>query len=382
MRIGIISLRDAEFWGGNEELWYHTALEAARSGHQVVVSLCDFKNNEERLKQLTNAGVQFNLRKRANLPANRVARKIKFIWVQYKRKMTNPYRWMVQQKPDVLLLGQAGTFDFYNNGYVQQVIKELGKPAVLNSQYLAEHVILPKAQIKNVQRLSPLITRFTFVSQRNLQNFERMTCQRLGEEAVVVQNPVKTKAYQFVQWSPEATLQLALVGRLICKDKGQDIVLQLLAAPLWRNRNWQLNIYGRGEDEFYLQELVKLYQLESKVHFHGFENDVLNIWKKNHVLLMPSFSEGTPLTLLEALSCGRPSVVTDVGGNSNFVKEGETGFIAEAPSLYSFGNALERLWNRKDDLEQMGQKALELARQRISLSPEKDLVNVITGCVK
>ena len=52
-----------------------------------------------------------------------------------------------------------------------------------------------------------------------------------------------------------------------------------------------------------------------------------------------------PLALVEAMLCGRTAVVTDVGGNAEWIEDGETGFVAEAATAKSFGAALkERGW--------------------------------------
>ena len=52
------------------------------------------------------------------------------------------------------------------------------------------------------------------------------------------------------------------------------------------------------------------------VHFRGHVNDIRAIWEQNHLLVLPSRYEGLPLALVEAMWCGRPAVVTDVGGNA------------------------------------------------------------------
>ena len=77
------------------------------------------------------------------------------------------------------------------------------------------------------------------------------------------------------------------------------------------------------------------------------------------MLLMPSRGEGTPLALLEASYCKRAAVVTDVGGNAEIVTDEHNGFVADAPTVRSFSNALESAWKQKDNWEQMGLNAKE-----------------------
>jgi glycosyltransferase involved in cell wall biosynthesis len=93
---------------------------------------------------------------------------------------------------------------------------------------------------------------------------------------------------------------------------------------------------------------------------------------------MPSRSEGTPLALVEAMICGRPSVVTDVGGNLEWVEEPRNGFIAEAPTVRSFGKALERAWMARDRWPSLGAAAREDALRRLEES-RGELLDLITA---
>lgn len=76
---------------------------------------------------------------------------------------------------------------------------------------------------------------------------------------------------------------------------------------------FSLNFYGTGPDNEYLHDLVRYLKLEKFVHFHG-QQTVENIWGRNHVLLLPSNSEGTSLSIIEAMFFKRAVIVSNVGG--------------------------------------------------------------------
>ena len=97
---------------------------------------------------------------------------------------------------------------------------------------------------------------------------------------------------------------------------------------------------------------------------------------------MASRTEGTPLALVEAMLCGRPSVVSDVGGNLEWVVEPRNGFIAEAPSVRSFGAALERAWAARADWEAIGKAAHHDALGLIDPTPGKSLLELITAAAR
>ena len=56
------------------------------------------------------------------------------------------------------------------------------------------------------------------------------------------------------------------------------------------------------------------------------------IWAEHHALVLPSRFEGMPLVVVEAMLCGRPCIVTDVGGNAELIRDGINGFLAKAPT--------------------------------------------------
>ena len=113
------------------------------------------------------------------------------------------------------------------------------------------------------------------------------------------------------------------------------------------------------------------------MHFAGHVSDIRAVWEKNQILLMPSRAEGCPLSLVEALLCGRPAVVTDVGDNAECVVEGETGFIANSADFFGFSSAMEKAWNERERWEDMGKKANSVTSERLDRSPEKTLLKII-----
>jgi glycosyltransferase involved in cell wall biosynthesis len=78
-------------------------------------------------------------------------------------------------------------------------------------------------------------------------------------------------------------------------------------------------LYGKGRDDAYLRKPARYRGIAERVIFCGHVGDILSIWRDNHLNVMASRNEGTPLALVEGMLCGRPSVVSDVGGNAEWV---------------------------------------------------------------
>jgi glycosyltransferase involved in cell wall biosynthesis len=82
------------------------------------------------------------------------------------------------------------------------------------------------------------------------------------------------------------------------------------------------------------------------------------------VFLLPSFTEGTSMTLLEAMSLSIPTVATSVGGTPEIVADGETGILTESDNLSEFTSALKRLLEQSATREQMANKAKQRFSER------------------
>jgi len=88
-----------------------------------------------------------------------------------------------------------------------------------------------------------------------------------------------------------------------------------------------LIIVGDGPEREELENLASEIQLSSHVIFTGFREDAHLFYRIMNIFLLSSFSEGTAMTILEAMATGLPCIVTDVGGNPEIVENGETGFV-------------------------------------------------------
>jgi L-malate glycosyltransferase len=113
------------------------------------------------------------------------------------------------------------------------------------------------------------------------------------------------------------------------------------------------------------------------VFFHGSVSDMREVWRKNHLLIMPSHMEGMPLAVVEAMLCGRPSVATDVGGILEWITDGVTGYIAGAATLACLDEALERAWRDKENWEAIGKAAHDRAVALCDPQPGKTLLTII-----
>jgi len=377
MKIAFITLMGAIPWGGSEELWYRTALYAKRQGHEVFCSVYRFDTIHPKIQNLIDNKIEVDFRQRFNSGGN-LFYKTKIYLQNRITYLQDNYKKLLKFNPDVILISQGGTYDIItHNKDLREVLVNLNKPFFIVCHNNTENAsVLNPELIELSKQIFKSAKKMFFVSEKNRNSAKRQLYDNL-ENSTIVKNPLNLNKFEIQTFNKEEIINFAIVGILNPNHKGQDILFEILSKQEWQERNWILNIYGNGAWEEYLKKLAIYFKIENKIFFRGHVSDIENLWQKNHILLMPSIGEGLPNTLLEAMICGRSAVVSDVGGNTEVIFENQTGFIAEAPTVYSFGKALKRAWENKDKWEQMGKNAHNFAIKFIDKEPDKTLLNLI-----
>lgn len=124
-----------------------------------------------------------------------------------------------------------------------------------------------------------------------------------------------------------ASRKILSVGR-IGKEKGYDMLVDMARNLLPRNPEWQWDIYGTGEMEESISKKIKKYGLEKQLRMKGNVEEVYRLYAEYSFLVLPSYREGLPLVLLEALALGIPMVSFDIEtGPSEIIENGKNGFL-------------------------------------------------------
>lgn len=387
MKILIFSAIDG-YWGGSEELWFDMIKTAPETSEFFISHSADLKLPLQRL--LTD--VQYSLRffpRKEFASVDGWSRKVFFVKLLLKFWQKNEIRRHLAKikkiNPDIVVFNLSDSYSHLMNRHMKEYVEQIDRPYVIVVQLQTPYLRIDQktrgAALKTFQEAKKII----FVSEQNRLDTERELAVNLPN-SVVMQNPIGFKveidSHAYADFSETTRCRFAFVARFDVVHKGQDIVLETLSQPQWKDRDWELNFYGNGPDLEHIKKLIKFFNLESRTNFKGFVRDAREIWKENHVLLMPSRKEGLPIVLLEALVCARVVVVTDVGGNSEWVKDEETGFIAAAPTKKSFSDAIERAWKRRDGWRDIGQKAYRETINRIDHNPGASLFKLLNSVSK
>lgn len=106
-------------------------------------------------------------------------------------------------------------------------------------------------------------------------------------------------------------------------------------------------------------EQLIIWQKEGAVEWWGRREDMPQVLAQSHIVCLPSYREGLPKSLLEAASCGRPIVTTDVPGCREIVRDEDNGLLVEACDAVALADALARLLADPELRQQMGQRGRE-----------------------
>ena len=383
LRIAVVSTMDGPPWAGSEELWARMANAALAEGCEVAAFVHRAREVAPQLRALRDRWARVYRRGRSyRLGLERLGGRVLRRSVRLPAMAAaSPFHPLFRFRPDVVVLSEGTLFAFLHVGELVEWLAHTGTPYVTVCQYLSDAHRASEEYRARAASFYPAAHTVGFVARANLESAERQLATSLPN-AVVLRNPVNLAERGPVEPPAPGPVRMASVARLDVGDKGQDVLLQALSAPAWRDREWTLNLYGTGRDERYLRALAHHYRLADRVEFRGHVADVRSIWAANDLLVMPSRSEGTPLSLLEAMLCARPSVCTDVGGMAEWVHEGRTGFLAEAPTARSFGAALERAWAARAEWRAVGLRAHEAAARGVEPEPERTLLSIVVAACR
>ncbi|GKS58904.1 hypothetical protein YTPLAS18_24310 [Nitrospira sp.] len=151
-------------------------------------------------------------------------------------------------------------------------------------------------------------------------------------------------------------IQLVCVARL-SHVKRIDVLLRALATVVQSQQNWRCWILGSGPMEQELRDLVRQLKLDAYVAMLGQQPDVRSYLHRADLFVLSSEKEGLPLALLEAMACGIPAVVSEVGGTGEVVVHGETGLLVKVGVVEDLAQAIVHLLVHAQERLKMGQAA-------------------------
>ncbi len=143
---------------------------------------------------------------------------------------------------------------------------------------------------------------------------------------------------------------LIMIANLVY-GKGHDVAIRALAELVAKDKKYNITFIGstdvdNGNDEYSLNgfnKLAKELNVLDNIKFLGYIKDVTSVLKDKSIFILPSYSEGTPNCLLEAMSAKKIVVASSVGGVPEFVEDSVSGFLHENKNYHELANKVLKI---------------------------------------
>lgn len=128
-------------------------------------------------------------------------------------------------------------------------------------------------------------------------------------------------------------------------EKNHKFLVDLFSRFVKKYDKAELWLVGDGPLKPQIENYVSQIGLAEKVRFYGYQKEVIPIIKSAGIMVMPSKIEGLPGVILEALSCGLPVVASNVGGISEVVIDGQTGYVIVTSHAEDYLDKIDELFS-------------------------------------
>lgn len=217
-------------------------------------------------------------------------------------------------------------------------------------------------------------TKVIFQNRNDENIFVHHKIIKPNQSIIIRGSGVDLKAYKYVP-EPSGEKVIMFLARLL-KDKG--LVEFCDAAKILKKSGFKGKFVLVGDIDLHnpnsvTQEELDCYIRSGDIEHWGFSNNVSEIIAQSNVMVLPSYREGLPKSLIEAAACGRAVITTDVPGCRDAITPNETGILIPIKSHNAIVEAIKTLFKNNEERMEMGKKGRELAESCFDIA---DVINI------
>jgi glycosyltransferase involved in cell wall biosynthesis len=226
--------------------------------------------------------------------------------------------------------------------------------------------------IRFMMRRSFKSDHFYFILQ-NPDDIEMMKNQKFTNKnhyKLIKGSGVDLKEFEFTPPVTKDIIQILFPARILY-DKG---IMELIEAAKYLENDWKGKIIfilagdcDENNKAVVREEDLKKHLIPGYIEWIGFRKDMITQYQQSDIVVLPSYREGLPKSLIEACAIGRPIITTDVPGCRECVVDGYNGRIVPVKTVIPLVNAIEELCKNKFLREKMGNNSRALADQEFSI---------------
>lgn len=266
-----------------------------------------------------------------------------------------------------ILSAEKGSF--LRKAILLNLSKLFGKKVIINFHSGSSNLFFNDSFIVFKSFIKRVLNKADIILVLSTQWKESISKKCDNQNIEVLYNPVILKDLNEKITSPDE-INVLFMGRIGLRKGAYDIVK---AVKLLQNPNIKVDMYGDGEVDN-LRALVLSENLSSTIRVNGWISGekVSESYKNADIFILPSYDEGLPMSILEAMSYGLPVVSTKIGGIPDQIIDGVNGYLINAGNIEHLADKINTLANDPNLRREMGRKGHDIIRNKFD---KKIIVN-------
>ena len=266
-------------------------------------------------------------------------------------------------KKDMQVLYTAHGFHFFKGAPLKNWIlyypierwlsKYTDKLITINKEDYARAIDFSAKRVYLIDGVGVDAAKFNFVMSEDAKKKLRKELSSINESFKINDDDIIVSCIGELNWNKNQGLIISVMKEIMSDDELPHNIKVLLV--------------GTGSFKTKFEKQVKNNDLQSNILFTGYRRDVQDLLKMTDISISCSHREGLPFNLIEAQMAGLPAVATDCRGNSEIIKENQTGYLIslkdEKKCKERFKNKLLKLVESESMRERMGKNALENSKK-------------------
>jgi len=280
----------------------------------------------------------------------------------FSRAVGDMRRTLASIDPSIVHIHFASSGSALRKMILADMVTRAGRPLVLHAHggYFDQfHRKLPAFLRRTVDGILQRANVLIALSPR-WRDFYVNECEVSPSHVAVLPNPVR--------WTPDipnragrTTVQFVFLGRMSQKKGAYDLVNAFAAMPEAVRARARLTLAGDGDLEA-LRKLAEPFGERVRVLSWIDSSERERLLAESDVFVLPSYNEGVPMALLEAMAAGLPAIVTPVGGIPDVLRHGVEGLMVEPARVADLSAAMARMVTHDGERNASGRRAHDRAR--------------------
>lgn len=288
--------------------------------------------------------------------------------------------YLIKARPEIIHIHSASRASFYRKSFFIIVAKLLANKVIFHLHggefmefYTNESSRLRRNIIKTILIKTDLVIALSNSWEKRLHSILPTLPIKVLPNAITIPDSISISSHKVPV--------IIFIGRVEQKKGFPDL---MAAAEILKSRKVNFNciICGDGDIKYWKDQCAAK-NLSNEFDFKGWVTNSLkhDLLCESDIFVLPSYNEGMPMSVLEAMAYGIPVIATTVGGIPEIINNGVNGFLIHIGDIIALADKLEILLLNKDFAKQIGQAGRQTVQQKFDLNKSiEKLIKIYLSC--